>query len=483
MRKKIIFALLSAVAFCFCLPVGPAAGKSELVTTTRDQTGVSVTIYNHNLALVKDRRELDLPQGEVNLAFREISARIKPETSILSGSGVAVIEQNFEFDLLTPESLLKKYVGRKVEVIARHPTSGRETRRSARVLSANQGVVLQFEDKHIETGVPGRLSFSGIPENLRERPTLTMLVSNSQAGKKSLELSYLTSGLGWKADYVAELNAQDTKLNLSGWVTLTNTSGATYHRARLQLVAGDVNQVPPEMDLDEGMRFRVSKAMPAAPAPNMAREEMFEYHLYTLGRPTTIADRQTKQVALLQAAAVPCRKEFVLRGGSYYYNQPYRKASGMKEKIGVFVEIENRREDHLGMPIPAGVVRVYKEDSGKNLQFVGEDRIDHTPENEKIRLHLGDAFDLTATRKQTDFRKIKGDGRYNYIYEAAFELKLKNAKDQSVEIKVVEPVPGDWKIISESLPHKKESSNSAVWRVKVPAKGEKVLTYRTRVRF
>ncbi|MCD6533995.1 MAG: DUF4139 domain-containing protein [Deltaproteobacteria bacterium] len=458
-----------------------AAQSAEVVTTLNDQVGVAVTIYNENLALVKDKRRLSLEKGEVKLAFREVSARMRPETALLTAAGLSVIEQNFEFDLLTPQALLKKYVGRQVEVITRHPTTGVESRRPAKVLSSNSGVVLQFDD-HIETGVPGRLSFSELPGNLRDRPTLTMLMGNSKAGAKDIELSYLTGGLRWQADYVAELNATDDAINLSGWVTLTNTSGASYQNAKLQLVAGDVHQAPPEQAFDGGVRREMMMKTMAAPAQNMAQEEMFEYHLYTLARPTTIADNQSKQVALLQAAAVPCKKEFLLKGNSYYYRRVYGEID-RKLKVGVFVEIENRKKNHLGLPLPKGVVRVYKEDSKGALQFIGEDRIDHTPENETIRLKLGDAFDLTAAKKQTDFKKIGGDGRYNYIYEASFEVKLKNAKSEAVEIKLVEPIPGDWEILTESHSHHKDNSSAASWRIPVPAKGESTLVYRVRVKY
>ncbi len=483
MLRKLIFSLGVVVllaAFTTVGMVSATAQSDEVVTTLDDQVGVAVTIYNQNLALVKDKRNLTLAEGDVKLAFREVSAQMRPETALLTADGLEVVEQNFEFDLLTPEALLRKYVGHQVEVITRHPTTGVESRKSAKVLSSNNGVVLQFDD-HIETGVPGRLSFSELPENLRDRPTLTMHMESATSGAKDIELSYLTGGLRWQADYVAELNASDDAINLSGWVTLTNTSGATYQNAQLQLVAGDVHQAPPEREFDSGgRREMMMKAMPAA-APSMAQEEMFEYHLYTLARPTTIADNQSKQVALLQAASVPCKKEFLLKGSSYYYRRAYGEID-RKLKVGVFVEVENRKKNRLGVPLPKGVVRVYKEDSKGALQFIGEDRIDHTPENETVRLKLGDAFDLTASKKQTSFKKIDGDGRYNYIYEAAFEVKLKNAKSEEVEIKVVEPIPGDWEVLKESHSHYKESSSAASWRIPVPAKGEATLVYRVRVK-
>ncbi len=479
MLRKLICCLGVMVLLASFTTAG-AVQSGEVMTTLDDQVGVAVTIYNQNLALVKDKRRLTLAKGEVELAFREVSAQMRPETALLTADGLAVIEQNFEFDLLTPEALLEKYVGHQVEVISRHPTTGAESRKKAKVLSSNNGVVLQFDD-HIETGVPGRLSFSKLPENLRDRPTLTMLLDNAATGAKDIELSYLTGGLQWRADYVAELNATDDAINLSGWVTLTNTSGASYRNAQLQLVAGDVHQAPPEQDLAYGDRREVMMKTMAA-TPSMAQEEMFEYHLYTLDRPTTIADRQSKQVALLQASSVPCKKEFLLKGSSYYYHRAYGEID-RKLKVGVFVEIENRKKNHLGLPLPKGVVRVYKEDSKGALQFIGEDRIDHTPENETIRLKLGDAFDLTATKKQTSFKKIGGDGRYNYIYEAAFEVKLKNAKSEEVEIKLVEPIPGDWEILTESHSHHKESSSAASWRIPVPAKGEATLVYRVLVKY
>ncbi len=480
--RKLICSLGVVVLLTAIVTVGAVSATTqsgEVVTTLDDQVGVAVTIYNRNLALVKDKRHLTLAKGEVRLAFREVSAQMRPETALLMADGLAVVEQNFEFDLLTPEALLKKYVGHQIEVISRHPTTGVESRKSAKVLSSNNGVVLQFDD-HIETGIPGRVSFSRLPESLRDRPTLTMLMESSESGVKEIELSYLTGGLQWQADYVAELNATDDAINLNGWVTLTNTSGASYQNARLQLVAGDVHQAPPERELVDGRREMMMKAMPAA-ARDMAQEEMFEYHLYTLGRPTTIADNQSKQVALLQASSISCKKEFLLKGSSYYYHRAYGEID-RKLKVGVFVEVENRKKNHLGLPLPKGVVRVYKEDSKGALQFIGEDRIDHTPENETIRLKLGDAFDLTAAKKQTSFKKIDGDGRYNYIYEAAFEVKLKNAKSEEVEIKIVEPIPGDWEVLTESHSHHKESSSTASWRIPVPAKGEATLVYRVRVK-
>ncbi len=458
-----------------------SAVRDEMATTAADQQSVAVTIYNDNLALVKDTRRMTLGRDANRLAWREVSAQMRPETAQLRNltnpAGFRLLEQNFDFDLLSPDKLLEKYVGREVSVIRSHPTTGAETRETATVLATNGGVVLRFADR-IETGVPGRLAFPGVPETLRDRPTLVMSLANAAVGPQNLELSYLTGGLSWRADYVAELNARDDRLDLNGWVTLTNRSGAAYPNARLQLVAGDVNRVRDAVPLPRAMMAQVAKMAEAA---DMQQEALFEYHLYTLQRPTTLAENQTKQVALLSAAAVPVKKEFLLQGADYYYSGQHGEL-GQKIKVGVFVEFSNKGEG-LGVPLPRGIIRVYKKDSQGNAQFVGEDRIDHTPKNETVRLKLGEAFDLTADRKQTAFQKLAGTSRYNYVFESAYEIVLKNAKSEAVTVTVREPMPGDWAMVAESHRHIKAASGTAEWQVNVPAEGSATLVYRVRVRY
>ncbi len=473
--KKII--VISGVLLILSFSL--AASAAEYISTQADQKAVAVTIYNQNLALVKDRRTITLPVGENVLSFREVSAQIKPETALLSGGDLDVLEQNFEYDLLTPQTLLQKYVGREVTVIRTHPATGEETREQARVLSANNGVVLQIGGQ-IETGIPGRLAFDHVPENLRDKPTLTMLTRSAIGKSREVELSYLTGGMGWQADYVAELNEADTSMDINGWVTLTNQSGASYNDANLQLVAGDVNLVETEQP-NRRLQGRVMAAS-AEMQKGMGEEQVFEYHLYSLERPTTIRDNQTKQVSLLQAGKVHCSKELILQGGDYYYRNQYGEID-KKMKIGVFVATENSKKNNLGLPLPKGVVRVYKKDSRGRLQFVGEDRIDHTPENEQLRLKLGDSFDVTANRKQTDFKKVAGFSGYNYVYESAFQIELKNGGKEEATIKVVEPIPGDWQILEESIPHQKEAANTALWQVQVPSLGSTLLMYRVRVKY
>ena len=457
----------------------------ETRSTLDDQQSVAVTIYNGDLALVKDTRKVKIKIGLNALALRDVSAQIRPETALLRSinapGSLTLFEQNFDFDLLTPEKLLEKYVGKTVSLVKTNPATGVETTEQATVLSANNGVVLRVGSR-IETGVPlGRIVYDNVPANLRDRPTLVTQINNKGATDQIVELSYLTGGLGWKADYVAELNAKGDMLDLSGWVTLTNTSGASYKNAKLQLVAGDVNRVQPQAS-PMSMRKNMEMMAATADAAPMREEGLLEYHLYTLDRPTTIAENQTKQVALLSASGVPVHKDLVLQGAEYYYQSQYGEI-GTKMKLGVFIEFENKEASKLGMPLPKGILRVYKKDSSGNAQFVGEDNIDHTPKNETVRLKLGEAFDVTADKKQTDFKVLPNPQKGHVAYESAFEFTLKNAKKEKVTVTVQEPISGDWKIVNESHPHTKVNSHLAQWKIEIPAEGKTTLTYRAQVKY
>ncbi len=475
--KKLVTAVAVALAF------GANAAVEEKPSGLADQQSVAVTIYNQDLALVKDTRRLALEAGLNRIALREVSGRMRAETALLRSlshpGALSLIEQNFDFDLLTPAKLLEKYVGRSVRIVRTHPTTGAESFELATVLAASSGVVLKIGDR-IETGLPGRIVYDGVPANLRDRPTLVSELHSARAGAQTVELSYLSGGLSWKADYVAELNTADNALDLSGWVTLTNASGTSYPNARLQLVAGDVNRVRDELRM--AARGAALQSRAEAPAPAMRQESLFEYHLYTLGRPTTIGNNQTKQVALLTASGVPVTKELVLQGSDYYYRSS-AGGIGQKLKVAVFVQLDNREASGLGMPMPKGVVRVYKKDGAGNAQFVGEDGIDHTPKNEKVRLKLGDAFDVTADKKQTDFRRREPTNQASYVFESAYEIVLRNAKKEAATVVVREPVPGDWTMLEQSHRHAKVASGTAEWRVPVPAEGSTTLRYRVLVRY
>jgi hypothetical protein len=449
----------------------------DVGSTAADREAVAVTVYNDDLALIKERRRVDLPGGLTRLSLRDVAAQMRPETALLraaSGPAFTLVEQNFDFDLLTPQKLLEKYVGRQVTVIRPHPTSDAERRETATVLAAGDGTVLRFADR-IETGVPGRLAFDSVPANLRDRPTLSVLLE-AAGGKQAVELSYLTGGLAWKADYVANLSADGKSLDLNGWVTLTNRSGAGFDDATLQLVAGTVNRVRQQ---DSRMYAMAAPAPARAKSAEATQEALMDYHLYSFERPTSIADNQTKQLALLSASAVPVRRQYLLAGNEYSYRE--RQAQqfgqiGQKLKPAVFLEFENKGA--IGRPLPAGIVRVYAKDSKGATQFVGEDRVEHTAKNEKVKLKLGEAFDITAERKQTNYKRIADNQT-----ESSWRIELRNAKDEAVTVKVQEPLPGDWEMVSESQKHTKESARVASWNVAVPAGGTALLDYTVRVKW
>ena len=457
--------------------LGPAAAADpdEHVSTLGDQRAVGITIYNSDLALVRDRRQVSLPRGESHLALRDVSARMQLETALLasvaSPGSLAVLEQNFDYDLLTPSSLLSKYVGRQVDVIRSDPRTGERHTERATVLAANDGIVLQYADR-IETSVNGRLSFPSLPPDLRDRPTLVTDVDDSAGGSQQVELTYLTGGLSWKADYTALLSPNDDRLDLHGLITLQNASGTSYRNAAVQLVAGNVNVVRPELKAIGAVTSRSMSAL----QPRPAEQALFEYHLYTLPRHTTVADNQTKQVELLTAGAIPVVKTLELRGSNYYYESATADL-GTRLKVGTYVTFRNRG-GQLGIPLPAGTIRVYKRDNAGNAQFIGSDSIDHTPKNESVRLHLGDSFDVTANKKQTDFHIVGGS-----TFESSYEIVLRNAKKSVATVQVVEPIPGDWTVLSSSRPFKKTSSSTATWAINVPGEGSAKLTYRVRVTF
>jgi hypothetical protein len=448
--------------------------QEEIRATYTDQNRVAITIYNNNLALIKDQRQVTLEKGNNTLAFMDVSAGIQPETALLRNlsqpQGFSIIEQNYEFDLLTAQNLLQKYVGHQVGVIYRHPTTGEETIEQATLLAANQGIILRFGDDRIETGIsPARLVYQDIPKELRESPSLILQLHTALAGKQELELSYLTSGLGWKADYVAELNQAEDRFDLNGWVTLTNQSGTSYRDAHLQLVAGNVHRVTPRAEYAKMQAF---EATALAKAPPMQEEALLDYHLYTLERATTIKNNQTKQVALLNANNVIVHKHYELRSHTpYLYYNHSQHSPILKLPVIVYLGFNNTEKTGLGLPLPAGIIRFYKQDLVGNTQFVGEDRIHHISKNDAAKLKLGQAFDVTAEKQRTEYRKLGTDS-----FEATFEIELRNAKKESVLVKVAESIPGDWHILTENHPHQRESASTAAWQLLVPAEGQVTLT-------
>ncbi|NIO00879.1 MAG: DUF4139 domain-containing protein [Candidatus Latescibacteria bacterium] len=455
----------------------PASSSSEkLKSTPARQKSIGITIYNDNLGLVKDVRNLSLSRGVVELTFEGVAARIDPTSvhirSIDYPKKLSVLEQNFEYDLISPAKLMEKYLGETVELITEH--EGEERRIQAKLIGIEKGYVYEIDGK-IAINPPGRVVMPALPGGLISKPSLVWLLDSDRVNHL-VEASYLTEGIGWKANYVAVLSDDDTKMDLAGWVTIDNRSGATYRNATLKLVAGDVHRVRPPRAPRRGEELYVRGAPMEEKA--FVEEAFFEYHLYALQRPTTIKDNQTKQLSLLSAADITVKKSYVFEPlRSYLFSAMQSPELG--KKVGVFINVENKKENGLGMPLPKGVVRVYKKDRAGDLQFVGEDWIDHTPEDEKVRVKMGEAFDVVADRTQTDFKVIKS-GR---IYESSYKISIRNHKEEDIVVSVIERLQSDWKILHKSHDYVKESSHRVRFDVPVPKKGAVDLTYTVQIRY
>ncbi len=464
---------------------GPAAAAAQdpaTTTTLDDQAELAVTIYNSDIALVRDVRNLQIARGTSDLHFMDIAATVNPATvhfrSLTEPSRVSVLEQNYEYDLLEPEKLLRKYVGREVTLV-RPRYEGNTTRDEevkARLLSYNNAPVWEIGGE-IVTGMPAdHIRFPELPGNLYSRPTLIWTLDNSGGTRHRVEASYLAGRLSWNADYVLTVARDDKSADIDGWVTVVNGSGTSFKNATLQLVAGDLNRVRQalgrleEMDV---MRKNVAAALPA-----MSQEAFSDYHLYTLARKTTVNNSETKQVSMLGATAFPVHKRYVVEGQAFYYHNAQHPGAPIKDVVQVFYQFKNEEKAGLGMPMPAGTVRVYQSDSKGGVQFVGEDRIDHTPKDEALNLKIGNAFDVVCERKQTDFQKIASN-----MYDVEYEISLRNHKTTPVTIEVNEPIGGTWRMLESSHPWEKTSAWAAQFTVPVVADGAVTLKYRVRVTY
>ncbi len=459
----------------------PGGRTGKVTSTESDRTSAEITVYNVGLGLVKDRRRVTLGEGESTLLFMDVASQVIPSSvsvrSVTEGDSVSVLEQNYEYDLLSAAKLLEKYVGRTVRIRYRSPYTDREDEKEAKVLAYNEGQPVLMIDNEVTFGVPGNYIFPEVPRDLIARPTLSWLLGAKATGRRELEALYLTNGMTWRADYVLVLGANEDRADLSGWVTLDNRSGATFRNVRLKLVAGDVNRIRDDLGR-RGYPAAAKAASMMEAAPQFRESELFEYHLYALSRPTDVKNNQSKQVGLLAAGDVPVRKEYVFYGADHYYRQQHTGDIVRNRKVPVFLLFRNDKASRLGMPLPKGVVRVYKRDRDDSLQFVGENSVDHTPKDEKVRLMLGDAFDVVGDRKQKEWKVVSGN-----TYEATYEVSLRNHKKEGITVRVVEPIPGDWKILEATHAHDKEDSGTAVFSVTVPPDKEAKLRYRVRIRF
>lgn len=450
-----------------------AFGQPSAAPVDTAQGDVAVTIYNNDRALVEDRRTLNLPAGRSRQEFRDVSAQIQPETVTLSGRGIGIVEQNFDFDLLSPAALMQNAVGQTVTLVRVNPASGAETRERAKILAANGGVVMQIGDR-VEVlrddGLPARVIFDQVPASLRAHPTLSVTLDSDGAGARPVTLTYLTPGLGWQADYVALFDEANSRMDVQGWITLTNNSGTPYVNASTLLVAGSVGNA------DNGYRgYAVPPPPPPPPPPSgglvragtetAGRERLGDFYLYPLPERTTIADKQTKQVSFLDIHGAPAVRAYEFRNG-------WLSTSDQPISANTVLRFSSSRNQGLGDALPAGTVRVYQRDARGNPQFVGEHRIGHTPMGSDIALATGQAFDVKV-RPVVEERTRLGDNRWR----TRMRYTVTNASPKPVTVDVVQSgLWGDTRITQESLKSERLSADNARWRVPVAANGESTIT-------
>jgi hypothetical protein len=458
-----------------------AARKQPAITTEKDQVDLAVTVYNSNIALVRDVRQIHLPSGLFPLHFEDVAASINPATvhfrSLVDPAKLNVIEQNYEFDLLDPQKLLQKYVGKEVTLV-RAEKDGGSTRwvETKAVLLANNGGPVWKIGNEIVTGMAvDSYRFPDLPENLYSRPTLVWMLENRGAESQRVEASYLTSNMNWSADYVLTVGRDEKTADLDGWVTLVNNSGVAYSNAKLQLVAGQLNRVEPQIaKARDSIQFGVG----AAAAPQFGQEAFSEYHLYTLGRRTSIQNNESKQISLLSGSGVPVEKYLLVEGQQYWFRNPQGIGNPISQPVKVLYRFKNDEKSSLGMPLPAGTVRVYQADSKGGIQFVGEDRIDHTPKDETIKIHVGNAFDVVCERKETDYKKIASS-----VIELEYQITLRNHKDGAVTVEVREPIGGDWEVLNSNFKWTTLDATTLGFSVPVEKDGTATLDYRVRVKW
>lgn len=476
------------VALALTLASSSGARALEEVSASKD---VSITIYNQNFGLVRDNRDITLKDGINYVRFEDVAAGIDPTTvsftSLTAPNAVAVREQNYQFDLMDMDTILARSVGKTVKfnqylssggvreitgtllsspsVSVSDSNGNVSERRQATVVKTGSGVVV---------GAGGELEITELPDGLVSKPSLLWKLESEKAGVHNTEISYQTQGLNWKCDYVAVANADDSMLDLTSWVTLDNKSGATYKNAALKLMAGDVHKVQNADAMAPQMEMAYAKS--SAAEPQFAEQSFAEYRLYSLKGKTDVRDNETKQLTLFNASAVPVKKLYIFdsNGGV----QPYYGGGGdQSKKINVKLELANTQANNLGMPMPKGKVRVYKKDNDGALQFVGEDLIDHTAKDEKIRVYLGDAFDIVGERVQTGQQQIN-----DRVQRLSYSISIRNHKKEAVTVTSVEHTWGDWKILNSSLPYTKKDAHSFEFAIKVAPNSEEKVTYTVEVR-
>lgn len=466
--------LLAASCCLFALP-GFAAETEIPVAARKD---IEITVYESNLALIKDRRTVKLPAAAADLAFTGVSGQMQPETALfraLNGPGFDVAEQVFDFDVVSPQKLLEGSVGKEVTVVTTNPSNGKETAVRGKILAVREGLVMEIGGK-IYTEAPGRIVYDALPPDVRATPTLVLKVAGKAGDESLTELSYLTGGLGWHADYVAEYDADAGRLDLNGWATVVNTAGVDFKNVALKVVSGQVNRTAlprPEMMMKQSRAADMAMAAP----PGFSPQSLSGYYLYDLGPMNDLGANETKQLSLLSGRGIAVKREYVVRGELQYATNQFPGKPPITQ-AETSISFKNDSAAKMGLPLPAGVVRIYGQDASGAPQFLGEDRLEHTPEGRDVHLTLGRDFDIGAEREQVTFVRATEN-----MTLSTWRITIKNAKAKPAAVRIIEPMSGDWEITKESAPHEKSNNAAAEWTVTVPAKGQAVVEYNVRTRF
>ncbi len=460
----------------FILLINSAKGEESNIYPIKAEARekLFVTIYNFNLGLVKEIRNIEIPKGNIIIKFEDIPSKIDPTTislkSLTSPKSFKFIEQKYEYNLLTRENLFKKYLGREVILVSTDPKTKEEKRQRATLLSLSGGNIFKIGDR-VVIDFMGRIEFPELPKDLLLAPALKWKVRNNYGGQQKLEISYLTEGLNWKSFYNAIIK-ENKIVNLVALINIENKSGTDFEKACVKLIAGEIQKLKPETIVAEARPMYARKAL----SQKIEEKEFFEYHIYSLPYPITLKNNETKQLLFFTAGDVPIEKKYVLSGQRYYYRS--RFDTERKEKIDVYLYIRNEKENNLGLALPAGVFRVYSEDRDGHFQFIGEDRIKHTPEGEIIKLRVGKAFDISAVRKQTSYSRVS-----DKVYESSYEITINNFKRENIRVDIIEPVYGEWEVIDSNYPYKKIDIYNLKFSIPVKKKSHSILKYTIRIKY
>ncbi|MBP5399422.1 MAG: DUF4139 domain-containing protein [Alphaproteobacteria bacterium] len=478
--------LMSALAIFLGLTANALA--TEIVIKDTDSKNLDITIYNKNLALVKDVRNVNLQKGENDIAFEGVSSAIKPESAILYAQGIKVLEQNYDYDILDLNNIIEKSVGKNVKTIKINPSNGEKIFDTAKILSFVNGTPILEFSYGIDANFDGQLLFEDLPAGLRRKPTLVAKIKSDTANSNNISLAYLTNGINWKTNYVANV-IDNTKLNLTAWVTINNESGIDYNNANVQLVAGEVNQTyENSAPRRNGMVMMAAATSKMAMADGVVQEDISAYHLYTLPNKTTIKDKQTKQISLMERNSVKYKKEAELNSLLHFY--PDSNSEFKNQHLAMYYTINNDENSNLGVPLPEGIIRFYENDAQKNMQFIGENRISHVAKGETMRLNLGNYSNIFANGKINKINKLPEEKQVNtspncvkylnfYTYDA--EIEVFNSSKNPQEISIKQNFPQDAEVIEQNIKGKNDQANIYQWIFNVPADNKQRLTFKVKI--